>query len=47
MLAYRLVRPVSDIEQMTTGEFAEWVAFFELQQEHIRKASNAAAAGRR
>lgn len=46
MLAWRLGRPVSDIEQMTTGEFAEWVAFFELQQEHVRKASNAAA-GRR
>lgn len=46
MLAWRLGRPVSDIEQMTTGEFAEWVAFFELQQEHVRKASNAAV-GRR
>jgi hypothetical protein len=38
MLAYRLSRPVADIEQMTTAEFAEWVAFFELQQEHTRKA---------
>lgn len=46
MLAYRLARPVSDIEQMTTAEFAEWVAFFELQQENNRKASNAAARGR-
>jgi hypothetical protein len=37
MLAYRLSKPLSDIEQMTTAEFAEWVAFFQLQQEQMGK----------
>lgn len=37
MLAYRLSKPLPEIEQMTTAEFAEWVAFFQLQQEQMGK----------
>ena len=39
MLAYRLGYSISEIEQMKTVEFLEWIAFFELhdKQNSINK----------
>lgn len=38
MLAWQLHRPIAEIEAMTWAEFWEWIAFFELQNERMRKA---------
>jgi hypothetical protein len=35
-LAYRLSRPLAEIEAMKTTEFMEWLAFFEIQAELTR-----------
>ena len=40
MLAYRLKRPISDIEQMRTTEFLEWTAFFELHDQSNKSQIN-------
>lgn len=37
MLAWRLSRPLAEIEAMDTRQFMEWVAFFELQSDQMSK----------
>jgi len=37
MVAWRLCCSIEEVEAMSPKQFLEWVAFFEIQHEHLSK----------